>query len=292
MENLNTYYADITKLEEEVERLEEELESYDIQKLMVDDVKFCKNKINNLQKEINRTIDIGLKKLKIRLLKKYESENGSNTSGTNDTRWTYKDCDEDISPQYNNKPWNYKSSEPNIFHKSNGNSLVIAPSTSGMVRYGSYEDIMSGKIVIPIAKNETSTALEIIPIRNVVDDKTHTITLDDIEKRKHSNIYDTKVKLLKEKNNWSDTEIMLLNIIVKKLNTSHQKILEFVKKHVLDDPKNLSASYNGKPYTTEELKKKNSGNPNWTIADLNIVMNIEKKYPSASHLRYIFHHFL
>ena len=66
MENLTDYYTDINKLEEEVERLEEELESYDVQKLMVDDVKFCENKINNIPKEINRIIDTEIKKLKIR----------------------------------------------------------------------------------------------------------------------------------------------------------------------------------------------------------------------------------
>ena len=76
MENLTDYYTDINKLEEEVERLEEELESYDVQKLMVDDVKFCENKINNIPKEINRIIDTEIKKLKIRLSKNYESENG------------------------------------------------------------------------------------------------------------------------------------------------------------------------------------------------------------------------
>ena len=297
MENLTDYYTDINKLEEEVERLEEELESYDVQKLMVDDVKFCENKINNIPKEINRIIDTEIKKLKIRLSKNYESENGSNTSCTKDKRWTCKDCDDDILSQYNSQPWNYKSSEPNIFNRDNGDSLVILPSmsygdTSEKVRYGSYEDIMSGKIVIPIAKNETSTALEIIPIRNVVDDKTHTITFESIEKRKHSDIYDTKFKILKEKNHWSDTEIMLVNVIINKLNTSHPKVSEFVKNHVLDHKKDLSKQFKGTPFTAEDLKKKHTGKPNWPINDLNIVMNIQKKYADATHLLYIFHNYM
>ena len=79
MDHLNNHFNDIVKLEKEVERLEEELDSYDIQKLMIDDVKFSENKIQYFPKEIKKIIDIEFKKLRGRVLKQYEENNCSNT---------------------------------------------------------------------------------------------------------------------------------------------------------------------------------------------------------------------
>ena len=319
--------VDISELEDEVDRLYAILNSYNIQKMMTDDVNYCERVIRYLPKEIKKLVDYKFKHLRKYLLREYKEEIIHNASGSkNDEKWKCSDMNVyTIISELNNKkypprqypystfhnpniqteeaqnPWFNAAAESKqdveerskskiqILPESDDKKLLLISSDTNEMKYGSYENITStGKIIIPKGKNKTTSAYEIIPISNVVNEDHTSIPLENIEKG--TSPKDKIIEELLNKYKWSDIETNIVVFFVKKSPKKYPSITNLLTKHVYhhNQKEDLHTEYNGEPFTLNEMHDQYAKHK-WKIEELAIVMNIEKKYPSAKHLMNVFH---